>query len=248
VPFPSNFHWTSKIQRPFLWENTNRTILSSFVGSQDSYWLYAKSMRRWLLGHCIRSPADCTHTTYGKGNTRESSIIGGSMNDPHALVSLNSVFCFQPLGDMPTRKGLFDSLAYGCIPVIFDVLTGPSMYVWHWPEDLWKKIVVEIEYVRYSTLNPIHFLADLLKYNRSLILEKQKLIREHVFELQYALEDSSQYDTWPKDVNGRLLKDAYARSMDLVLGWHGGNLSRVRDASIPACWGGARVVNNKCVS
>lgn len=30
-----------------------------------------------------------------------------------------STFCLQPPGDSPTRKGFFDSLLLGCIPVIF---------------------------------------------------------------------------------------------------------------------------------
>ena len=31
-----------------------------------------------------------------------------------------SVFCAQPHGDSPSRKGLFDAIAYGCIPVVLD--------------------------------------------------------------------------------------------------------------------------------
>jgi hypothetical protein len=31
----------------------------------------------------------------------------------------DSLFCFQPAGDTPTRKGLFDAVMAGCIPVLF---------------------------------------------------------------------------------------------------------------------------------
>merc|ERR1711953_1608408 len=33
----------------------------------------------------------------------------------------NSTFCLEPPGDSPTRKGFFDALLVGCVPVIFDM-------------------------------------------------------------------------------------------------------------------------------
>ena len=42
-----------------------------------------------------------------------------------------STFCLEPGGDSPYRKSLWDSLAVGCIPVVFSKyseLTAP----WHW--------------------------------------------------------------------------------------------------------------------
>jgi len=35
-------------------------------------------------------------------------------------VYADSLFCFQPHGDSPTRQGLFDSMSMGCIPVVPD--------------------------------------------------------------------------------------------------------------------------------
>lgn len=43
----------------------------------------------------------------------------------------DSVFCLSPSGDSPTRKGLFDSLLAGCIPVVFNPLTLHEQYPWH---------------------------------------------------------------------------------------------------------------------
>lgn len=37
-----------------------------------------------------------------------------------AWVYSHSLFCAHPHGDSPTRKGFFDSLLFGCIPVVLD--------------------------------------------------------------------------------------------------------------------------------
>jgi hypothetical protein len=79
----------------------------------------------------------CEHATYGKNGTRDSFKVEGY--DPLSI-SAKSIFCFQPIGDLMTRKGLFDSLLQGCIPVIFDVLTANVMYTWHWSESFWNDI------------------------------------------------------------------------------------------------------------
>jgi hypothetical protein len=52
-----------------------------------------------------------------------------------------SVFCFQPIGDLPTRKGLFDGLLMGCIPVVFDIQTAENMYTWHWEQAFWEQVL-----------------------------------------------------------------------------------------------------------
>jgi len=38
APFPADFHWSSEVTRPYPWENTDRPIIVSYVGSQRSYY------------------------------------------------------------------------------------------------------------------------------------------------------------------------------------------------------------------
>lgn len=45
----------------------------------------------------------------------------------------SSVFCLQPPGDMESRKGVFDSLMSGCIPVIFNKDMLSINYPWFFP-------------------------------------------------------------------------------------------------------------------
>lgn len=203
-------------------------------------------MRRWVAGHCIASAERCIYQTYGRGRHRESNLQGGN-KDPHSEVSMRSVFCFQPLGDLHTRKGLFDALLYGCIPVTFDPLTATAMYIWHWSEELWRQVAIQLPYHRYSRENPVEYLRSLLLNNASEVRRRQQLLRANVFRLQYALEDYSPGSSWPLDEAGKPVPDAYSVAMELVLGWQSGRLTRYRNASVPECWDGGVIDGNRCI-
>lgn len=44
---------------------------------------------------------------------------------------LYSTFCFMPPGDLPTRKGFFDSILMGCIPVMCKRLSAHEQWNWN---------------------------------------------------------------------------------------------------------------------
>lgn len=124
IPFPADFHWTRQVLAPFPWENLERPILVSYVGSSRSYYGPARRLRGSIVHYCELHSDLCVHQTYGRNGTRSSFKVDGY--DP-LQVSRQSVFCFQPIGDLMTRKGLFDSMLHGCIPVTFDPLTATAM-------------------------------------------------------------------------------------------------------------------------
>jgi hypothetical protein len=192
APFPADFHWSSQVQRPFPWETQERPLLVSYVGSVRSYYGPARRLRASLVHFCElaaeRGPALCAHSSYGLNGTRFSFKVSG--HNPLQQLSLRSVFCLQPIGDLMTRKGLFDSILLGCIPVVFDPLTAEVMYTWHWEESFWRKVVVSFDFhpVAHRYLDPVKALEDMLRYNRSQVMERQALIRSRVFELQYSRE------------------------------------------------------------
>lgn len=107
IPFPANFHWTTKTKAPYPWENTVRPILSSYVGSSQSHYGPARKLRQAIVHYCEKHKKKCAHNSYGTNGTRQSHIVDG--HNPLQL-SASSVFCFQPIGDLMTRKGLFDSI------------------------------------------------------------------------------------------------------------------------------------------
>lgn len=239
TPFPADFHWNKQIQQPFPWENTNRPYLSSYVGSTQSYYGPARRLRQSIAHYCHMHKDICNHKTYGVNGTRHSFQVEG--HNP-LQVSASSIFCFQPIGDLMTRKGLFDSILQGCIPVTFDPLTASSMYTWHWEEEFWTAISIQFpfESVAKRNFDIVLALQDLMLHNASLIAKKQELIRSRVFELQYSLDsgyDSSQNtlgvgngktaaesktklliaDHWPRYGDGSPMRDAYDIIMDHVL-------------------------------
>ena len=160
-----------------------------------------------------------------------------------------------------TRKGLFDSILQGCIPVTFDSLTAKVMYTWHWEEEFWSEVSVELPFapVVHRSLDVVVALKQLLKNNASLIAHKQALIRSRVFELQYGMDgrfegidsDSgalANYNAsgkalklaknWPLYPDGTPMRDAYDIIMDHTLGFHSGLEPDVRNGSVPECWNG----------
>ena len=141
VPFPSDYHWTINSKKPFPWETLDRPLVASYVGSGSSFYGPARRIRGSIIYFCEQHSQDCQHQTYGMNGTRERAIVSGY--NPHRL-SQRSVFCFQPIGDLMTRKGLFDSILMGCLPVTFDKLTASVMYTWHWPEIFWKLVSIEL--------------------------------------------------------------------------------------------------------
>lgn len=261
VPFPSDFHWTKEVVPPFPWEMTDRPVLCSYVGTTMSFWGISKRLRTQIVRSCRQHPHLCVHQTYGRNGTRESFAIDAY--DPLEL-SRKSVFCFQPSGDMPTRKGLFDAMLQGCIPVTFSHQTATTMYTWHWTEEFWKEVSIEFDFAALRRgVDPVLELQLMMQHNASLVAHKQKLLRDHVFELHYALDSIREtsddtgerrsasaiaYEHWPHYSDGRPMRDAFDITIDHVLGWHSGDEPRVRKGTIYACWDGVLdTALNKCV-
>ena len=233
-PFPADIHWHSKMAKPYPWEHDHhRDIIVSFIGTNISYHRGTAKVRNSLIRQCLQHRQDCVWHAYGSAGSLEHrdfssiNVINGS--SIHSIVN-RSVFCLTPPGDLPTRKGLFDSLLLGCIPVTMHPLTASAMYTWHWNESLWKSVLVELpnrQAVRDRRFDAIKFLVDLYTHNRSIVYEKQKLIRENAFNLQYSyVEDGA---VTPPG------KDAYDTTIDSILDKIRGVTSGIRPGSIPSC-------------
>lgn len=188
APFPADFHWSHKVKPPFPWMNDNRPVVVSYVGSTKSYYNPARRIRGSIVHYCELHPELCVTQSYGINGSRSSLFVSADYN-PLEL-SLQSVFCYQPIGDLMTRKGLFDSLLQGCIPVTFDPLTASVMYTWHWEEKFWNDISVEYPFhsTAFRYFDSVLALNDMLKNNTKEVKRKQGLIRAKVFQLQYSID------------------------------------------------------------
>ncbi|KAJ8605593.1 hypothetical protein CTAYLR_000031 [Chrysophaeum taylorii] len=183
----------------------SRHYLASFFGNSHATFnttggKYAKS-RLKLMKECDATD-DCLRVSVDK------NLRCGDLGTAYA----NATFCFQPGGDSPYRKGLYDSLLVGCIPVIFS-LYNARVSPWHFWADHRRDMVV---------VNETAYLSggfDIFDYLRAIpsprIRAMQASIAVNAHRLQYALED------YPDDAVDILLKGA----------WH---FALARDAGVQA--------------
>lgn len=125
IPYPTNFHPASDAELT-SWQATvrsaNRTQFVSFAGSSRGRNM-TEMVRGALFDQCAQSP-NCKHLICTQKRCAENA-------QTIYKLALESVFCLQPAGDSPTRKGIFDTLLSGCIPVLFDRDQGVDQYLWH---------------------------------------------------------------------------------------------------------------------
>lgn len=127
IPYPTSFHpksvndikrWQRIVRR------TRRDSLVVFVGAPRSG-TQAGTLRGELMKECESSSSCYLVSCWVVSCIRNPELLTGAF--------LTSVFCLQPPGDSPTRKGVFDSLVAGCIPVFFQDNTALTQYKWHLP-------------------------------------------------------------------------------------------------------------------
>ncbi|BBN16119.1 xyloglucan galactosyltransferase MUR3 [Marchantia polymorpha subsp. ruderalis] len=135
VPYPTSFHPKTDAELK-LWQekvaSSNRDLsLVSFAGSprrnkSKGHVMYAY-LRDNLFEQCDKSNL-CTPLLCDEIDCQAN---------PHLVTNLllRSTFCLQPPGDSPTRKGVFDCLVAGTIPVFFTVHSAYNQYLWHLPKD-----------------------------------------------------------------------------------------------------------------
>ena len=86
----------------------SRPLLATFLGEPR-----IKVRERATAMHALSQCADCAVMSTGN-----SKALRGGVGMAAAYGS--SVFCVHPIGDSPSRKAFFDSLLFGCIPVVLD--------------------------------------------------------------------------------------------------------------------------------
>jgi hypothetical protein len=117
IPYPSSFHfWEKSLDIP--WNRRplgSRDITAVFIGGGKTINIASKTLRDRLKSQCARH-SNCIWIDTGRQRT--------ALNiSQYLALYRRSVFCLSPPGDSPTRKGLFDSILSGCIPVVFDKYT-----------------------------------------------------------------------------------------------------------------------------
>ena len=101
-----------------------------------------------------------------------------------ATIHRSATFCFEPGGDSPYRKGFYDAMLAGCIPVIFS-LQNELVAPWFVP----KGVAVRLSESAYTngTFKALDVLRSIAPEE---IRRRQSILREHGHRLQYAVDDT----------------------------------------------------------
>lgn len=171
IPYPTSFHPGSDVDVR-AWQHTVRTSkrhqFVSVAGGTRTVKLTG-SIRDEVFYQCANSTkckqVICTHELCV---TKPQTVI---------QMGLESVFCLQPPGDSPTRKGIFDSLQAGCIPVLFHEHQAVQQYLFHLPGNGF----------RYSVFIPQDDVAvnhyDVIDHLSRIPHAKVKQLQENIIEM-----------------------------------------------------------------
>ena len=101
-----------------------------------------------------------------------------------ATIHRSATFCFEPGGDSPYRKGFYDAMLAGCIPVIFS-LQNELVAPWFVP----RGVAVRLSERKYGngTFKALDVLRSIAPEE---IRRRQSILREHGHRLQYAVDDN----------------------------------------------------------
>jgi hypothetical protein len=170
IPYPTSYHPYSERQIQ-AWqrvlETSQRDTFVLFAGAPRNNSL-SGSLRGALMEQCQKS------TGCNVLSCREVDCV----RNPEVLTEkfLKSVFCLQPSGDSATRKGVFDCLVAGSIPVFFDERTAYNQYLWHLPSNGSSySVFLDHAKVVNGTLDVI---KELKKIPQQRIRSMQKAVRE----------------------------------------------------------------------
>jgi hypothetical protein len=107
------------------------TTLAALVHGNRTYGMKVSTqVRRSLHTQCARSSQCKLISIQPSVNARGAAIL----QDDIMRAYRTSTFCLNPSGDNPLRKAVVDSIAMGCIPVVFHTRTL-GLYDWHLSSD-----------------------------------------------------------------------------------------------------------------
>lgn len=177
--------WLSgNCQKPYYSKERTGPLVA-FIGSAKPH----EMERLTMIQHCRLRPELCVFLDTSQSGFKLDNAMITKMDD----LLMSSVFCFNPPGDTPTRKGLFDSLLAGCIPVIFDDATL-SLYKWYIPN------VEEVSVFLPAFTSQSFNIVDMLAGGSAVDVRKlQDAIARIAFSLQYSEEPTSKGDPGDRD-------------------------------------------------
>jgi hypothetical protein len=218
VPYPSSFHYYDGIKTlPWIQNKSKpRNIFALFIGSVKTSQPNSNVLRRLLHTQCMES-----QTQSSIGNTKSNCLwvktahsCTGVIGQQNMMLQLrNSIFCPAPTGDSITRKGIFDSLIAGCIPVLFSQ-ASLSQYMWHVSEDNLEKVSIYIP-LKDMLQKGLNFMETLKKITPDEIKKKQDAIMKLAPSLQYSIVPPSYGNG--SDPNGKKWEPPFIDAQEVII-------------------------------
>jgi hypothetical protein len=122
IPYPLRFHLSGA---PCCTDRYERDLLALFSGRIDRFQLKRGTDKHvaWRIRTLIASSLQRLSkarliTEYGTNKSLLGKGLPNAVQETHWMM-LRTIFCIQPPGDTPVRRGFFDAVFLGCIPVIF---------------------------------------------------------------------------------------------------------------------------------
>ena len=179
IPLPNS---TLTQFSPTIQQKYSRPILATYWGTDRVWYKPATKLRGYISSTCIRHPEYCLYLrTLNRFQTTASKNLSG------VVFYANSVFCLQPPGDGESRKGIFDSFAVGCIPVISANGLMNKTFPWFFTKELEEQTTVYVSHSSIIRQNKDIITDILLKIPIEEIEQKRKSIEFIAKSLQYAV-------------------------------------------------------------
>jgi hypothetical protein len=205
VPYPSSWHYTPLLgnslrgaQSGLPWRPRKRMATVTFIGGLHRGSMSGDGTIRTVLANqceerqqngCIMSSAKHLSSRVATETALSTYIL--------------STFSMQPQGDSFTRKGVFDSLLAGCIPVYFHKQSFQGQYPWHITADQFRRISIYVPAakVRESGFNIVDYLKAIPQHQ---VQQMQEQIRKIAFRLQYSTDasDTNVADAFEATIRG----------------------------------------------
>ncbi|KAL6550200.1 putative xyloglucan galactosyltransferase gt19 [Orobanche minor] len=194
IPYPTSFHppnlaffesWVNRVRR------SRRSTLMLFAGGGG---ISANpNVRRSIRLECEKISSMSTNGSgFGKFCEFVDCSNGICEHDPIKFMKpmLQSSFCLQPPGDIPTRRSTFDGMLAGCVPVFFEEMSAKRQYGWH---------LMEEEYDEFSVFIPkedvvfkgVRILDVLMSIPRGEVRRKREKVLEMMGRVMYRKHGSS---------------------------------------------------------
>jgi len=122
VPFTSGLHCVSPDRCGWSAEpaGVERPTLALYIGSTAA--VYISDGRRHERQNIVDSLKSYDNQSAVKYIDPSGETEFARLNRHMFEEMTNASFCFEPVGDYPARKGVYDSVLAGCVPVMFDKL------------------------------------------------------------------------------------------------------------------------------